>query len=565
MRQLFFAITLGLFLCRCASDHSSENSETRPNVLVILADDLGYTDLGVFGSEIRTPNLDRLAQEGLLLTNFLVAPTCSPTRAMLLTGVDSHLAGLGTMLGIADANQVDQPGYAGILNERVVTLPTLLRDAGYHTYMVGKWHLGMEEHQGPDRRGFERSFALLPGGASHFSDAERLTEMDTPAPYREDGLEVDLPDDFYSSHFYTDKLIEYIRDRSDDQPFFAYAAYTSPHWPLQVPDDDLDLYQGIYNEGYEVLRARRFKNAKQQGLTPPTAELPERIPFEPPWDELSKEERQISAHTMEIYAAMVENLDRNIGRLIDFLRQSGELEKTFILFSSDNGPEGNPLAQMVGEDGWLERRFDNSYQNIGHVDSYVYYSPGWAQAVVAPFRLFKSFPTEGGVRVPAIVNFPRLDRDGERSHTIATVKDVAPTVLELAGVEHPGTVYQGRDIAPLEGTSMLPFLTGRSPSIHDDKHFVMGWELFGRRAIRKGSWKLTWFFEPYGPERWELFDVSTDVSESQDLSEDEPEIRRELLTLWEDYVAQNGVILPTRDMSYARESTTPEPPTRGRP
>ena len=554
MRHFFIAFTLGIFVCRCAPGPPSEDDRRRPNILVILADDLGYTDLGILGSEIRTPNLDRLAREGMLLTNFLVSPTCSPTRAMLLTGVDSHLAGMGTMFGIADANQAGQPGYEGVLNDRVVTFPTLLRDSGYRTYMVGKWHLGMEEHQGPHRRGFERSFALLPGGASHFNDAENLTEMDAPAPYREDGREVLLPKDFYSSDFYTDKLIEYIQGGlGTDQPFFAFAAYTSPHWPLHVPDEYLNKYQGVYDQGYDALRARRFENAKQEGLISPTAKLPARIEFERSWDSLSEEERKVSARTMEIYAAMVENLDDNIGRLIEFLRQSGQLENTFALFLPDNGPEGNPLAHIVDPDGWLERRFDNSYDNMGRINSYVYYSPGWAQAVVAPFRLFKTFPTEGGVRVPAIVRFPDQNHDGERSDSVATIKDVAPTILELAGVELPGTIFQGREIAPIEGTSMLPFLTGRSVSIHDDQNFVMGWELFGRRAIRRGPWKLTWFFEPYGRERWELFNVSTDVAESRDLSEGEVEIKQELHALWEEYVARNGVIVPTRDMSYARE------------
>ena len=557
MKQFFFALTLWIVVCRCAPGPPSEDDRIRPNLLVILADDPGYTDLSILGSEIRTPNLDRLAREGLLLTNFLVSPTCSPTRAMLLTGVDSHLAGMGTMFGITDDNQVGQPGYEGFLNDRVVTFPTLLRESGYHTYMVGKWHLGMEEHQGPHRRGFERSFALLPGGASHFSDAESLTEMDAPAPYREDGDEVVLPDDFYSSNFYTDKLIEYIRNglSADAEPFFAYAAYTSPHWPLQVPDEYLNKYQGVYDGGYDELRALRFQNAEKQGLIPSTATLPDRFPFERPWDELSQKERRVSTRTMEIYAAMVENLDHNIGRLIDFLRESGQLENTFVLFLPDNGPEGNPISQIVDPEGWLERRFDNSYDNMGRINSYIYYSPGWAQAVVAPFRLFKAFPTEGGVRVPAIVRFPGLKHDGERSDRIATVKDVAPTVLALAGVEHPGTTYQGRDIASIEGTSMLPFLTGRELSIHDDQNFVMGWELFGRRAIRRGRWKLTWLFEPYGPEGWELFNVFDDIAESRDLSEDEPAIRRELLAHWEDYVTQNGVIVPTRDMSYAVETS----------
>ena len=248
---------------------------TRPNVLLIVADDLGYTDLGVMGGEIRTPHLDALAREGLLLTNFLVSPACSPTRAMLLSGADAHPAGLGTMAGEADLNQKDQPGYEGVLSDRVTPFPQLLRAAGYHTYIAGKWHLGLDAAHGPERKGFERSFVLLPGGASHFADATGLTEASEHAVYQEDGRDVELPVGFYSTASYTDKLIDMIRGGlADGRPFFAYAAYTSPHWPLQVPDAELDRYKGAYDDGYDALRARRFASAKRLGVVPANAPVP---------------------------------------------------------------------------------------------------------------------------------------------------------------------------------------------------------------------------------------------------------------------------------------------------
>jgi arylsulfatase A-like enzyme len=541
----------------CGAAPLATAADARPNILLILADDLGYTDLGILGSEIRTPHLDALARSGLLLTQFLVSPACSPTRAMLLTGVDTHPAGLGTMASRADANQKGRPGYEGYLSDRVVSVATLLQEAGYHTYMAGKWHLGMEESQGPHKRGFERSFALLPGGASHFADAAGLFESQPVAPYREDGRDVSLPAGFYSTEHYTDKLIEYIRGGlPDGKPFLAYAAYTSPHWPLQVPDAELDRYAGRYDEGYDVLRARRFEGAKRAGLVPATFAAPPRTPFAPPWTELSPEQKRMESRHMELYAAMVENLDHHVGRLLRFLEERSLLSNTFILFCSDNGPEGNPIDRMEADASWIQKRFDNRNANLGRVNSYVFYGPGWAQAAVAPFRLFKSFPTEGGVRVPAIVRFGDASRRGVDQTAVVTVKDVAPTLLELAGVRPPGASFQGRAIAPLEGASLLPFVRGEAAAVHGDD-FSMGWELFGRRALRRGRYKVIWLFEPYGPGRWELFDLATDPAESRDLAAADPATLAALVRLWDEYAARSGVILPTRDMGYAIDVPRP--------
>ena len=528
---------------------STAADKARPSVLVIVADDLGYTDLGVAGSEIRTPHLDALARSGLLLTSFLVSPACSPTRAMLLTGVDAHPAGLGTMLGRADENQKGRPGYEAVLSDRVVPVTTLLQKAGYHTYMAGKWHLGSEDAQGPHARGFEHSFALLPGGASHFEDATTIIEEDKPAAYREDGRAVALSKGFYSTAAFTDKLIEQIRGGLvDGRPFFAYAAYTSPHWPLQLPDAELDRYRGVYDAGYDVLRSKRFEAARRLGLVPANAAVPARTPFAPAWDALSADEKQRSARTMELYAGMVENLDHHIGRLLQFLKDSGRYDDTLILFFSDNGAEGNPIDRLGSLAEWIPRRFDNSLANLGRVGSYAWPGAGWAQAAT-PFRLWKTFPTEGGTRVPAIARFGAHGRRG-RSDQVVTVKDVAPTALELAGATHPGDSFEGKPVAAIEGGSMASFLAGRAPRVHGDD-FSMGFELFGRRALRLGRYKAVWLYPPYGAGRWELFDLAADPLEAKDLAAARPAKLAQLVHAWDDYAARAGVVLPARDMGYA--------------
>ncbi len=524
-----------------------------PNILLLVADDLGYSDLGFLGSEIRTPNLDQLAAAGSVLTNYHVSPACSPTRAMLLAGTDPHPAGLGTMAGEVGGNQIGKPGYEGVLSDRVVTVARLLRDNGYLTAISGKWHLGADDVNRPENRGFERSFVLLPGGASHFSDRRRLGRDETPAPYLEDGADVELPEDFYSSDFFTDKLIEYVSQaHGEARPFFALAAFTAPHWPLQAKDDEIDGYRGVYDAGWDELRRRRLAGLRAAGVVPlagssedtGVAADGDEIPA---WESLTEARRRIEAREMELYAAMVENLDRNIGRLLAHLADTGQLDNTLVMFSSDNGAEGNPVL----ETDWVWEGYDNSYENLGRPGSYVVYHTGWARASTAPFRLFKTFPTEGGTRVPAIVRLPGGIRGPAFDDVLVSVLDVAPTVLELAGVEHPGTSYAGRTVAPLEGASMVPFLRGESPSVHPPDHTI-AWELFGRRALLRGDWKLLWLWEPYGAERWSLYNLASDPSESVDLAEQEPAIFTELVGLWSDYAERNGVVLPTTDTSYAR-------------
>ena len=540
MRNIVAYILATLLLTGC---NEVDVTSPRPNILLIVADDLGYTDMGAYGSEIRTPNLDNLAAEGLLLTDFYAAPTCSPTRAMLLSGTDHHLAGLGTMYGGWDTNQVDQRGYEAHLNQDVVSVSSILRDSGYHTYMAGKWHLGGAPELQPPSRGFEQSFYLVQGGASHFSDRRGLTEP-VVVEYLENGEVTALPADFYSTTYYTDKMIGYIdQNRADGNPFFGYLAYTSPHWPLQVPTEDMDLYKGIYDGGYEKLREIRISRLRALGIIDEATVAAMAPPYITSWQELSADEQKVEARKMELYAAMVENLDRNIGRLINHLKETGEYENTFIMFMSDNGAEGNDIGTLGDNKEWIPRSFDNSLENMGKVNSYIHYGAGWAQASGGPFRDYKSFVSEGGIKVPAIIHYADLDYDGDMDEEMMSVKDLAPTLLELANTQHPGSIYKGREVFPISGKSLLPHLRNQQLPVYDADD-INGWELFGRQAIRQGSWKMVTQAPPFGNGKWQLFNLDDDPAETSDLAAENPGKVAALEVLWQDYKTRNNIILP---------------------
>lgn len=527
------------------------NAAERPNFIVLVADDLGYSDLGMFGSEISTPNLDGLARAGTLLTNFHTGASCGPTRAMLMAGMDHHLFGMGVQTRPTAPEHQDNPHYVGYMRDNVVTLAQLMRDAGYHTYMAGKWHLGRKPEHRPNARGFERSFTLAGGGASHFHDAHDL--FDETADYWEDDKEVDnLPADFYSSRFYTDQTIKYIAsDRDDDQPFFSYLAYTSVHWPIQVPDDWLDRYAGRYDAGWDVLRAERLARMKKLGVIAADVTAHPRHEKAPAWETLSTLAKQVEARKMELYAAMVENLDFHIGRLIAYLQQSGQFENTFILFFSDNGAEGNNIGGMYNNPYWLPATFDNRLENMGQIRSYLWMGPGWSQVSALPHRMYKAFVSQGGIRVPAFALGPGVKNVGGRSNALMTVMDVLPTGLELAGHQHPGTRYRQRTVLEPTGLSLLAHLYGEQPQVHDE-NYAVGWELAGRNAYRHGHWKILWLWEPYGPGRWELFNLAEDPGETRDLAAARPEKLTELIAGWEAYGDRTGVVVLERDEGYGR-------------
>ncbi len=512
-----------------------------PNILLIVADDMGYSDVGAFGAEIDTPNINALALSGTTFTNFHTASSCAPTRAMLLSGVDNHLAGYGSMHFIAP-NQRGRPGYEDRMNEQVVSVARLLGDAGYRTSMVGKWHLGSKPGQWPVDRGFQRSFAVLGGMDSHFGE-----NVIPPVTYVSDGSEAEVPDDFFSTDYYTDRLIEFIGSADEDSPFFAYAAYSAPHWPLQAPDEYIEKYGDRYDEGWDVLRSARFKRMQQMGIIPAQALLPPRLDEVPAWDDLPVAERRNEARKMAVYAAMIDNMDVNIGRLVTHLKSIGEYDNTLIIFMSDNGPDAfDPWIR----EGLLFRLMtlgaDNSYENLGRKGSWVAYGAPWAQVSSTPLKYYKSVVSEGGVRTPMIVSFPQRFESGVINSAFLSVMDITPTLLELAGIAHTGKRYRGREVHPPDGVSLIPVLDGKSASIHNDNE-ATGFELFGQRALVSGEWKIQSLRPPYGAGEWEMFNINQDPAESTDLASLEPERLHSMLDQYESYSRTKGVIDPPPD------------------
>jgi arylsulfatase A-like enzyme len=517
----------------------------RPNILLVVADDLGYSDLGAFGGEISTPTLDRLAATGVRLTGFYASPFCSPTRAMLMSGVDNHVVGFGAMGELVQPLQKGRPGYEGFLNDRAVPFPELLQSAGYHTYMAGKWHLGTSEETSPARRGFEQSYAMVMGGASHFDQTGIITldaDKDPIVIYRDNGKPVSLPKDFYSSEAYASKVIQYIdQNKGDSKPFFAYLAFTAPHWPLQAPDEYIRKYEGKYDVGYDVIRQRRFERMKSLGIIPRDSALYKGNPIWPTWTQLTPEQKRQESRRMAVYAAMVDAMDYHLGRVVDYLKRIGEYDNTLIFFMSDNGADGNSVLDEGQDRPWMRLHRNNKVANIGKADSFAEYGPGWAQVSAAPFKMYKAFQYEGGIAVPAIAVYPKFPAKGAIRPQFGHVTDIAPTLLELAGARYPATDAKGRSVVPLQGESMLAFLSGDAKRIHG-ADWITGWELGGRKAIRKGDWKLVYASWPWGSGQWELYDLASDRTEQHNVAGKYPDKIMELLADYQDYVKRNGVV-----------------------
>lgn len=534
----------------CATPTPRSAPTIRPNVLLIVADDIGFTDLGVYGSEIPTPHIDGLARRGVYFTDFHTGMTCSPTRAMLMSGVDHHLSGLGNMAEELAPSQRGQPGYEGFLNFSVAALPEILRKAGYRTMMAGKWHLGLTAETNPAARGFDRSFAMLQGGAGHFSN---MMPMVGPghALYTQDGAAIEeLPADFYSTRSYTETLLGYLReDEHKQQPFFAYLAFTAPHWPIQAPRESMARFRGAYDDGYDALFERRLLAGKRAGVIPGDAKGAPRNPFGRPWAGLDPEERQFAARRMEVYAAMVADIDHAVGSLLGHLESTGQLEDTMVIFMSDNGYEGHDMRLAFPPAAeWANQCCDNSPANVGAADSYVWMGPDWSRASTPCFRFYKGFPTEGGTRVPSIVVLPGQQRTGP-VHERAHVLDILPTILDQTGLQLDPAAFPDRSLHRPEGASLVPFLAGREHRIHaPEEPFAQ--ELFGKRAIRLGRWKASFMPPPYGRAEWEIFDLETDLAETRDLAARHSDILASMVSRWEQWAERHGVILPNTVSGY---------------
>ena len=536
------AITL-FFMPHFAVANTSDAID-RPNFLIIVADDMGWSDLGVTGGEIRTPNLDSLASTGTVMTQFYVAPTCSPTRAMLMTGASSHEAGLGTMHNQQTPNQLNDHRYAGQLHDGVVTMAEVLQANGYNTMMAGKWHLAVDPQQYPDQRGFGQSYMLREGGAGHFDDMQPLNPVETPH-FFENGEPVSMPKGSYSTTLYTDKLIEYLDSRDRDKPFFSYLAYTAPHDPLQVPDDWLDRYRGSYDNGPIAIQAERLKRQRELGLFPQTAEVSPPLTFppllpshQPPWGERSIEQQQNDARPMEIYAAMVEIVDQQIGRVLNYLVEEAELENTYVIFFSDNGASAStPLLYPGATREWLHSH-DMDPKNAGRRGTATFMGREWAAASNTPYRLFKALVGDGGIRSPMIASGPNIPASGY-NNSITHVMDIAPTIYDLAKIDRDNDPMFTGKVAP-RGISLLP--AWQNSTDGHERLFVT--ELFGNRTVRSGQWKITQISPPIGNNQWELYDMHNDPGETQDLAQQHPQIVADLSTAYEAYAAEVGIIPP---------------------
>lgn len=559
MSRLGIIVIGALSYCGLAPSpaHAAEGLEpgSRPNILFIVADDLGYQDLSLFGSEIHTPNIDSLARSGVVFSQFYSAVSCQPTRAMLMSGTDNHLAGVGSQGRFIEGN----PAYQNRLTHRVASLAERMKALDYHTYMAGKWHLGEKPGQTPADRGFEHSFTLLDGAGFHF-DMTSAVARSPIAHYQDEGVPLQsLPKNFYSAVTYTDRMLGYIDEaHADSRPFFGYLTYTTPHWPIQALDEDMAKTRGRYDEGYDVIRERRFQRLKELGYIPADAKEPRLAAGFTPWNELTSEQKAIEARTMEAFAAMVERLDTEIGRIIDHLREIGELDDTLIMFISDNGAEG--FGNEGGPGGDYRKTFNNSLENIGKRDSYRLIGLGWGEAGGAADFLYKMNISQGGIHVPAFVSAPALGLKPGRSNAFVAVLDVAPTFVELAGGKND-TVVNGREVLPMTGRSFAALLRGETTATRGREEMI-AFENGGQRAVFRDNWKALWMAPPNGIGDWQLFDIAKDPGETTDVASKHPELMSEMSAAYERYAAEVGVTARTAPPPGSRRPGAPNANTR---
>jgi arylsulfatase A-like enzyme len=519
---IFFALLLPV-TTGFARSHKDPPTK-KPNIIVILADDMGYSDIGCFGSETKTPNLDEMAAKGLKMTQFYNASRCCPSRASLLTGVYQHQAGVGDMM-----NTRKEPAYQGYLNQNCVTIAEALKPYGYTTLMAGKWHVGQAPEHWPRKRGFDRYFGLIDGAGSYFG----------PYPYRPNQkLTIALDDqeftpgkNYYSTDAYTDHALEFIeQNKNSGKPFFLYLAYQAPHWPLQALPEDIAKYKGKYMQGWDKLRITRFKKMQASGIIDPQIKLSPRDGKVPDWDSLSQEEKVYWDDQMAVYAAMIDRMDQNIGRVRAKLKELGEADNTVIMFLSDNGASN----ETINPNGFLPQIYENSKKLSSDPSSFTAYGFPGANVSNTPFRMFKHWEYEGGTATPFVAYGPSIVKAGKTVAQPGHIIDMMATCLDLAGGKYP-TVYKDQKIKATTGLSLVPLFKGQSWKGHDALFF----EHEGNRAVRQGNWKLV---SNYPDNKWHLFDLLKDRSELNDLSGSNPAKVKELNALYEAWASRSDVI-----------------------
>lgn len=501
----------------------------KPNIILIMSDDMGFSDLGCYGGEIHTPNLDKLASEGLRFTQFYNTARCCPTRASLMTGLYPHQTGIGHMTNSPqDAERFDigLPGYRGFLNRNSVTIAEVLKNAGYSTLMTGKWHLGMtSEDQWPLQRGFDKYYGILAGACNYFDPTYPRGITDG-----NDTISIHDPN-YYTTDAFTDHAMEFIQQskaESPQKPFFLYLAYNSPHWPLEAPKDDIDKYRGRYDKGWQAIRQERYKRMIKMGIIDSSWDLSPQDSRK--WDSLSDEKKKEMELRREIYAAQVDRMDQNIGRLVGFLEKNKLIDNTVIIFIDDNGAcaeggelGGGPAKQLETKEGY-----------------FLSYGRAWANASNTPFKRYKHWIHEGGISSPMIVHWPdgiNKKEDGKFIRQYGFLPDIMATFVDLAGARYPAE-YEGNKIHPLEGKSLVPLFKGNNRPVHNKPIF---WEHEGNKAVRLGKYKLVMAWNKKGPQKWELYDMEKDRTEMHDLSALMSDKVDQMQQMWHDWAKTHYV------------------------
>jgi arylsulfatase A-like enzyme len=515
----------------------------QPNIILILADDLGFTDIAPYGSEISTPSLTALASEGISFTNYHTAASCAPSRAMLLTGVDNHRAGVASIPEAIPPEQSGFDNYQGVLGNNVVTVASLLEASGYHTYMAGKWHLGKERHQLPSRRGFEKTVAMADTGADNWEQKPYIP-IYKKANWFADGEEMVLPEDFYSSRFLIDKTIEFIDSNLEDgRPFFAYLPFQAVHIPVQAPQEFIDQYMGVYDVGWEQLREDRLTKALELGVVGQGTEMVEMSTTED-WEALPDERKRYEAKRMAVYGGMVTAMDFHIGRLIEYLRATGQYDNTLFVFTSDNGSEvsgtpdplNGPARFFVKSQGYT-----SEYETLGLKGSFNSISPSFASASASPLAFYKFYAGEGGLRVPLIIAGQSIAVKGELNHALSHVTDITPTILSLAGVKAPDGRFGGRPVEAIVGRNLMPLIRGDVDRVYAEDEAI-GYEVGGNAALFRGDHKIVMNRGPVGDSKWHLYNIVSDPGETEDLADAMPERMLVMSQAYEQYVLENGVL-----------------------
>jgi len=520
---------------------------TRPNILVVLFDDVGFTGFGAYGSDARTPAIDALAKRGTIFSRYYSSPFCGPSRAMLMTGMDNHQVGMGTLVETVTPEMSAYPGYSMTWKKDQATIATALSKAGYRTYVTGKWGIGAKGKNLPDRFGFHRSYVMDSTGGSNYDHIHYLPGYPEVSWY-EDGKPTRLPEDFYSSRNLVDQMIKYIDEGKADKPFFGFLSLQAVHIPVQAPTEFIDRYNGVFDAGWDVMRQQRLQRAVELGLVPASTKLATVHADHRAWNDLTAEEKSVAARAMQVNAGMIEAADYHIGRLLDHLKSTGRLDNTIVVVTSDNGAEsgvtrlGNPVANLLLNGIHRLEGYDTSPENMGLPGSLTAIGPEWASVEAAPFNLYKFYSSEGGLRVPLVVAGPGVMATGVQ-HAPVHVADLMPTLLDAAGVDYNADQLYGR--------SVLPVLAGQTTeSRAADQSF--GVEVSGNAALYRSNWKLVRTALPRGDFQWRLFDLSKDPGETTDLALENPALFKELRAEYQTYVEKVGVFEVGRE-DYAEK------------